>query len=147
MRSLRHGIAWHRSRTWHWQDAAGRPRTRSSHAELHTRSIAYLAWIDRLWSSRRVRAYRNWRLHPAIHLALWECIHHGEGAWNAQTGNGYYGGLQMTYGWGGLVTNAALLSPYEQMSAAETGYRQSGYSRAWLEGQWPNTSPPCLAYS
>ncbi len=52
----------------------------------------------------------------------------------------------MTYGWDGLVGNAALLSPAAQMQAAETGYRQSGYSTAWLEGQWPNTSPPCLGY-
>jgi hypothetical protein len=53
----------------------------------------------------------------------------------------------MTYGWDGLVGNAALLSPRAQMAAAETGYRQSGYSTAWLEGQWPNTSPPCLQYA
>ncbi len=52
----------------------------------------------------------------------------------------------MTYGWDGLVGNAALLSPAQQMRAAETGYRRSGYSVSWLEGQWPNTSPPCLAY-
>lgn len=25
------------------------------------------------------------------------CIHQREGAWNANTGNGYYGGLQMDY--------------------------------------------------
>jgi CubicO group peptidase (beta-lactamase class C family) len=82
----------------------------------------------------------------SLHIALWLCIHNGEGAWNANTGNGYYGGLQMTYGWDGLVGNAALLSPEAQMAAAETGYRQSGYSVAWLESQWPNTSPPCLGY-
>ncbi len=80
------------------------------------------------------------------HESLWLCIHRREGAWNANTGNGFYGGLQMTYGWDGLVGNAALLSPTEQMRAAETGYRRSGYSVSWLEGQWPHTSPPCLAY-
>jgi hypothetical protein len=82
-----------------------------------------------------------------VHYALWECIHSGEGAWDSQTGNGYYGGLQMTYGWDGLVGNAALLSPEQQMAAAETGYRQSGYSIAWLSQQWPNTFPPCAAYA
>jgi len=80
------------------------------------------------------------------HVAGWLCIHSREGAWNAQTGNGYYGGLQMSYGWMGLVGNAALLSPEQQMAAAETGYRQSGYSSAWLAGQWPNTYPPCAGY-
>ena len=80
------------------------------------------------------------------HRAGWLCIHSREGAWDAQTGNGYYGGLQMTYGWMGLVTNAALLSPDAQMAAAEEGYRRSGYSDAWMRGQWPNTYPPCASY-
>ncbi len=52
----------------------------------------------------------------------------------------------MTYGWGG-VARADLLSPAEQMALAERQYRASGYSVAWLEGQWPNTSPPCLGYA
>jgi hypothetical protein len=52
----------------------------------------------------------------------------------------------MTYGWDGLVGNAALLSPEQQMAAAETGYRQSGYSEAWLLGQWPVSSRSCLGY-
>jgi hypothetical protein len=84
--------------------------------------------------------------HPvstAGHLAGWLCIHRREGAWNASTGNGYYGGLQMTYGWMGLVKDASKLSPAQQMAAAETGYRQSGYSDSWMRGQWPNTYPPC----
>lgn len=77
------------------------------------------------------------------HLNLWLCIHAREGAWTAATGNGYYGGLQMSYGWEGLVTNAALLSPYRQMAAAEKGYVRHGYSRTWLFHQWPRTAPPC----
>jgi hypothetical protein len=77
------------------------------------------------------------------HVALWLCIHRGEGAWNANTGNGYLGGLQMTPGWGG-VARPDLLSPAAQMALAEGQYRASHYSVAWLEQQWPNTSPPCL---
>ncbi len=103
--------------------------------------------MDRLWSRRRVRAHHYLLSHPPIpHRALWECIHRGEGAWNDE-GAPYYGGLQMTYGWDGLVTDAALLSPSQQMRAAEIGYQRSGYSTAWLEGQWPNTSPPCLGFA
>jgi len=79
-------------------------------------------------------------------MALWLCIHRGEGAWNANTGNGYYGGLQMTSGWGG-VARPDLLSPAAQMSLAEGQYRASGYSTSWLRGQWPNTSPPCMGYA
>jgi hypothetical protein len=101
-------------------------------------------------------AYRTLAATGGIaHEALWLCIHSGylngrrvstgEGAWNANTGNGYYGGLQMTSGWGG-VSRPDLLSPAAQMALAERQYRVSGYSVAWLEQQWPNTSPPCLAY-
>ena len=76
---------------------------------------------------------------------MWLCIHSREGAWNANTGNGYYGGLQMTSGWGG-VARPDLLTATDQMMLAERQYRASGYSVAWLEQQWPNTSPPCLMY-
>ena len=34
-------------------------------------------------------------------------------------------------------------SSLTQKWAAERGYAGSGYSRAWLYGQWPNTAPPC----
>ncbi len=128
---------------------AGRTRTATSHAERHTASLAFLRWIEHRWSTRRIQARRFALAHHVStvgHRALWLCIHSREGAWDAQTGNGYYGGLQMTYGWDGLVGNAALLSPAAQMQAAETGYQRSGYSAAWLEGQWPNTSPPCLQF-
>lgn len=148
--SLRQGIAWHRSKTWHWQDIAGRTHTPTDHAELHTHSLAYLAWIEHLWSQRRIAARKFAAQHPAIaHMALWLCIHRGEGAWSDEDsgGSGHYGGLQMTLGWDGLVGNAALLSPYEQMRAAETGYQRSGYSRAWLEGQWGETIGPCWGYA
>lgn len=79
------------------------------------------------------------------HYRGWNCIHSREGAWNANTGNGYYGGLQAHYGWGG-VPYMHLLSPLEQMWVAEHEYARSGYSHAWLAGQWPNTYPPCSGY-
>lgn len=103
-------------------------------------------WLRRFALSKVTEARRRLAPpRPAVgHLAMWECIHAGEGAWNAQTGNGYYGGLQMTYGWMGLVGNAALLSPAAQMAAAEAGWRANDYSLAWLFGQWPNTAPPCV---
>lgn len=116
--------------------------------ERKTGSVAYLAWINRLWLRRMVAARHYAQSHPLIaHKALWMCIHHLEaGDWhNEDTGhNGHYGGLQMSYGWDGLVTDAARLSPLQQMEAAETGYRRSGYSEAWLLGQWYH--PDCLAY-
>lgn len=121
-----------------WLESRKAPRTLDRRTEL--------GWFRAAvrWHTRLLARYSAKLPHPAAHLAFWTCVHNGEGAWDSQTGNGYYGGLQMTYGWAGLVTNAALLSPADQIRAAEEGFRRSGYSVAWLLGQWPNTSPPCL---
>jgi hypothetical protein len=132
--------------TWRYESRAGVALTRTVHAERRTTSIPFLTWIRNLWQGRLSRAWRLSRVGRIGHEALWLCIHSREGAWNDQ-GAPYYGGLQMTYGWDGLVGDAGNLSPQAQMQAAETGYRQSGYSIAWLEGQWPNTSPPCLQFA
>ena len=71
------------------------------------------------------------------------CIHHYEGAWNSNTGNGYYGGLQMdlafqgSYGaeflhrWG----TADNWPVWAQLQAAVRAY-QSG--RGFYP--WPNTA-------
>lgn len=75
----------------------------------------------------------------------WECIHSHEGAWNANTGNGYQGGLQMdysfqrTYGpefirkWGG----AHRWPVWAQKKAADRAYRTRGFT------PWPNTARMC----
>jgi hypothetical protein len=80
------------------------------------------------------------------HYNEWICIHGGEGAWNSNTGNGYYGGLQMdmqfqrTYGWNLLMTKGTAnnWTPLEQMWVAE---------KAWASGRgfypWPNTARHC----
>jgi hypothetical protein len=53
----------------------------------------------------------------------------------------------MTSGWAGYPVSDWNTLPISEVYAdAEAQYRASGYSVAWLEGQWPNTSPPCLAY-
>ncbi len=102
-------------------------------------------WAHLRWTKRELKENLHKLSRPRVgHLAFWTCVHNGEGAWNADTGNGFHGGLQMTYGWNGLVGNAALLSPAQQIAAAEEGFRRSGYSTSWLRGQWPMTSPPCM---
>ena len=94
------------------------------------------------WHKQRIERLRP---KPQLsHLAGWLCIHSREGAWNANTGNGYYGGLQMTWGWLGIIKGGAhTMTPLQQMAAAEGGYNMSGESDAWMRGQWPNTYPPC----
>jgi hypothetical protein len=74
------------------------------------------------------------------------CIHKYEGAWNANTGNGYFGGLQMDYGfmraygseylrrWG----TANNWSPIVQINVAIRAYLSG---RGWYP--WPSTARMC----
>lgn len=79
-------------------------------------------------------------------LHAWVCIHNGEGAWNDNTGNGFYGGLQMDYGFMQsygpelLATKGTAdhWTPAEQMTVAERA-RASG--RGYYP--WPNTARAC----
>jgi hypothetical protein len=107
----------------------------------------------RLWQLRSALAALAVAEHGVFHAAIpsslsasFLCIHHYEGAWNANTGNGYYGGLQMdrsfqgNYGadfvqrWG----TADNWPPWAQLTAAVRAY-QSG--RGFYP--WPNTARAC----
>lgn len=96
--SLRRGIRWHRSRTWHYEDLAGSARTHTDYAERRTRSLAYLHWIDRLWVGRHSAARRA--LASASRASYgstgWDRVAQCEsgGDWSLVTGNGFYWGLQ-----------------------------------------------------
>lgn len=73
------------------------------------------------------------------------CIHRYEGAWDARTGNGYYGGLQMdatfeaTYGAELLRSrgHADNWTPEQQIAVAIRAHRTRGF------GPWPNTRRSC----
>ena len=84
------------------------------------------------------------RTRPA-HYYGWLCIHNREGSWS-DDGGPYYGGLQMSEDWMGVVHHANDLSPMEQMWKAENVSAQHGFSYSWMRGQWPNTFPPCADY-
>jgi hypothetical protein len=72
----------------------------------------------------------------------WRCIHEHEGAWNSNTGNGYWGGLQMDMGFQGTYGpeflhrwgTADRWPVWAQLTAAErafhgfAGYGPRGYS-------------------
>lgn len=104
----------------------------------------------RLWQRRSAFAALEVAEHgvaiPAWLNGSFLCIHHFEGAWNANTGNGYFGGLQMDlsfqtrYGpeflarWG----TADNWPPWAQLQAAVRAY-QAG--RGF--GPWPNTARFC----
>ena len=71
------------------------------------------------------------------------CVHEHEGAWNSNTGNGYYGGFQyLTSTWinsggGQYASRADLATPHEQLLVTWHVTRSSGW------GQWPNTARMC----
>ncbi len=104
---------------------------------------AQLRWTLRELRQTEAAIRAKARRTVSSHLSGWLCIHSREGAWNSQTGNGYYGGLQMSYGWMGVVGNAALLPPGRQIAVADMVARAHAYAYSWMQGQWPNTFPPC----
>jgi len=73
------------------------------------------------------------------------CVHRGEGAWNANTGNGYHGGMQMDwnfmrhYGnWSLRHLGTADRWPIRtQLLVAYRGWRVQGW------GAWPVTARRC----
>lgn len=74
------------------------------------------------------------------HHNLWLCVHRGEGRWDDPNsgGNGHWGGLQMTPGWGGLPTGATAnnLSQFEQEWLAEHEGAKYSFAHWWLMQQW-----------
>ena len=96
-----------------------------------------------LWHGPRAQAVHAWQASPV--RANLMCIHGGEGAWNANTGNGYFGGLQMdrsfasTYGPWQYHTKGTPdhWTPLEQLTAGARAVRVRGY------GPWPTTGRAC----
>lgn len=98
------------------------------------------------WHIKRINRLKL-MIAPVLppHYNEWLCIHGYEGAWNANTGNGFYGGLQfMQSTWernGGLkyAPRADMATPLQQMWTAENAWHESGGSFS----QWPNTARYC----
>jgi hypothetical protein len=132
-----------RQRTWYWQHIMGKPRYPTAYLDRKTRSLAFREWALELWRSRALKAKRRAHLPP--HLRRWLCIHRYEAGWHANTGNGYYGGLQMDVGfqrrYGSWLLRAKgrahRWTPIEQIWVAERGRRVQG----WYA--WPNTARAC----
>jgi hypothetical protein len=130
--------------TWHWQSVRGAAKTRAAQTPPAKASADYQLWVRNLWR-RRALAERRIALRPP-HRAEWQCIHRYEGAWDARTGNGYYGGLQMDISFqrhyaGRLLRRKGTAdhwTPLEQMWAAEHAHRSGlGFT------PWPNTARFC----
>lgn len=119
----------YRQETWRWQKLMGRKRTPTAHSARRPASLAYRRWVLHLWRGRALKARRQASRPP--HRSAFLCIHSHEGGWRANTGNGYYGGLQMdlqfqrTYGADVLRRKgtANRWTPLEQIWVAERALR------------------------
>jgi Transglycosylase-like domain len=150
-RSSREAVPFYRQNTWEVQaryldDLADRtPIVRGK--SCHWARYAADEWVARFKNALRGHTRHLQALRSQSHRLYekWRCIHEHEGAWNANTGNGYYGGLQMdwsfmrAYGpefltrWG----TADRWPVWAQLQVAERAYAVRGF------GPWPNTARMC----
>jgi hypothetical protein len=116
----------YRKQTWDWQRLMKVRRTPTGFEERTAAGVAYLEWLRDLWQTRATRA--GARAQDPPHETAWRCIHRHEasraGGWAASTGNGYYGGLQM--------------SPVFMRTLAPELLRQKGTADNWtaIEQMW-----------
>lgn len=165
---LRHAIVWHRSRTWYWQDRAGVPRAPTSHAERHTRSVAYLGWINGRWNHRQIHARKvahsrlpnsnDWmtavrivqRVWPGTSGWLLSCSGHegGHGIW-VWNGGAPYGAAHSgsdAGGWMQYFSGTWSGNFHHALDAAETNHRRPPASAVGPSGTgW--TSPLAQAFA
>lgn len=149
-------LGWHRKqahravhRTHLLEDRLGVARTPwRSHRLIHRRGVsdAFVVYIRDVWRAKARRLRRELaRPYPSWWLAEALCVHAGEGSWTANTGNGYYGGMQMD-----LSFQAAYGAEYEaaygtadrwparaQLAASYRAWRTRGWE------PWPNTAAAC----
>jgi Transglycosylase-like domain len=137
-----------RRQTWRLQTLMGKRRTPTFYGERRTPDAAYRFWIRGLWKRRAAAALRQAQNPPR--RSAWMCIHryerHPLQGWRTNTGNGFYGGLQMniafqrTYGAELLRRKGTAnnWTSYEQMWVAERAYRNG---RGFYP--WPNTARYC----
>jgi hypothetical protein len=142
--SLRKAVRYYRTKTWRWQNVIGISTTRSNFQERNTYNTVRLRWLAMLWKHRSNGVY--FRAQNVPHRAQWLCIHRGEGAWNEDTDNGYFGGLQMNISfqrsYGAYLLHikgkANHWTPLEQMWVAERAFKSG---RGFYP--WPNTAHAC----
>ncbi|HET7648740.1 MAG TPA: hypothetical protein VFK17_09220 [Gaiellaceae bacterium] len=107
----------------------------------------------RLWQKRLAAATTQVLAHgyarpqiPAFLQDAFLCIHRYEGAWNANTGNGYYGGLQMDVGFQSRY-GAEYLRRWGTADNWPTWAQLHAAVRAYRSGRgfypWPNTARVC----
>jgi hypothetical protein len=119
-----------RGEIWRLQDLMRQQRTPT------------LASLD-AWQKKAAVVRRQASRPP--HWTQFLCIHRYEGAWTANTGNGYFGGLQMNHdfmlGYGPELVKkkgtADRWLPLEQIWVAERAWKVRGFE------PWPQTGRMC----
>lgn len=148
------GIYFYRNYTRHWEHKLGRTPSKSNFNASKIHSCKYVMWVAKHWHHRAVQTRIQYKQYLKRQREISEkwlvnafaCIHHYEGAWDANTGNGYYGGLQMDLAFQGLYGadfmrrwgTADNWPIWAQLQAAIRAY-QSG--RGFYP--WPNTARAC----
>ena len=107
----------------------------------------------RIWQARSAQGALAVALHgrraarvPDPLEQAFLCIHHYEGAWNSNTGNGYYGGLQMDVAFQSLYGSEFLhrwgtADRWPVWAQIETAARAYRSGRGFYP--WPNTARAC----
>ena len=129
--------------TWRWERLMGVPLTATQGRMLAEMSIPDVKQAARGW--HRLAAEARQKAQNPPHRAAFLCIHRFEGSWPSNTGNGYYGGLQMYLGFQQTYApwllrtkgTAAHWTPLEQMWTAEKAAKSRGFD------PWPNTARSC----
>ena len=110
----------------------------------HTKLVAYADVATRYWDGVYAKSHPRLAAPAAAPSGSygypWDQLVRCEatGRWNANTGNGYYGGLQfnqstwLSYGGGAYASRADLASPPAQIAVAQRVIASAGGSyRAW----------------
>ena len=137
-----------RTTTWRLQHLMGRRPFRTSYSAQGSPKLAYQRWVLAVWRKRHARVSREFRRPPR--RAAWFCIHrherHPRMGWRTNTGNGYFGGLQMDLGFQRsygrpllrLKGTADRWTALEQIWVADRAYRAG---RGFYP--WPRSARAC----
>jgi hypothetical protein len=124
----------------------GRVSKRFASAHAKSGTVTLRLWQRRLAAATLLVLRHGHRPLPAGLSSAFLCIHHYEGAWNSNTGNGYYGGLQMDERFQSLYGSDYLARwgtadnwpAWAQLQVAVRAYNSG---RGFYP--WPNTARAC----
>ena len=93
--TARKGLRFYQARAAYWRARMGAREGRLAPQSGDTSCPRFLANLWRAKAHAARRAYHRWFRRT---YEKYRCIHEHEGAWSSNTGNGYWGGLQMDWG-------------------------------------------------